>query len=142
MQIRKIARRKLVEEPINWAEKYTEKTSFLKEQFEDVIGEGSYFRFEGKNTQTGDEYYCIISPARIKKPIAKFFAGVRKLPASYSAGGKYFDSIDSAATYAHDTWGVPRPSKLKPYNSSSLVGIGRRVDEWKEKREGEEGKTR
>jgi len=125
------AREKLVEKDIRWKEVYTDKTSFLKEQFEAVVGPGSYFRFEGKDTGSGDSYYCILGPAKVRKPRAKFFAGVRKLPATYSAGGKYFDSMDAAATYAKETWGVPTPSSLKPYTSSQLVGISGKIDRWK-----------
>lgn len=124
------ARQKLIEKHITWHEKYTDKTDFLKRQFEDVIGPGSYFRFEGKSPE-GDEYYCIIGPAKVHAPRAKFFAGVRKLPATYSAGGKYFDSMDSAASYARETWGVPTPSNLKPYTSAQLYGISKKVLEWK-----------
>jgi len=125
------AKEKLVEKHISWSEKYTDKTAFLKRQFKDVVGPGSYFRFEGKSPE-GDEYYCIIGPAKVHAPRAKFFAGVRKLPATYSAGGKYFDSMDSAATYARETWGVPTPHDLKPYTSAQLYGISQKVLKWKE----------
>jgi len=129
------AREKLVEKDIKWGESYTEKTQFLKDQFEDIVGPGSYFRFEGKDNKSGDEYYCIIGPAKIHAPRAKFFAGVRKLPATFSAGGKYFDSLDAAATYARETWGVPTPKTLKPYTSAQLFDIAKKVDKWKEQRE-------
>ncbi len=130
-----IAREKLVEKDIRWGEVYTEKTQFLKDQFEEVIGPGSYFRFEGEDTGSGDRYYCIVGPAKIHKPRAKFFAGVRKLPATFSAGGKYFDSMDGAAKYARDTWGVPTPKALKPYTSGQLFGISKKIDKWKAQRE-------
>lgn len=133
--MKKEAREKLVEKDIRWGQVYTKKTQFLKDMFEDVIGPGSYFRFEGTDTGSGDSYYCIIGPAKIHKPRAKFFAGVRKLPATYSAGGKYFDSMDSAAKYAKETWGVPTPKELKPYNSSVLFGISSKTDRWKKRRE-------
>jgi len=135
MKIMKIitAREKLVEKNIKWKEAYTDKTLFLKEQFEEVVGEGSYFRFEGKDIDSSSEYYCIIGPAKVHAPRAKFFAGVRKLPATYSAGGKYFDSMDGAATYAKETWGIPIPSSLKPYTSAALYGISKKVDDYKEK---------
>lgn len=128
------AKEKLVEKHITWTEKYTDKTAFLKHQFKDVVGPGSYFRFEGKAPE-GEEYYCIIGPAKVHAPRAKFFAGVRKLPATYSAGGKYFDSMDSAATYARETWGVPTPRELKPYTSAQLFNISQKVTEWKAKYE-------
>jgi len=133
--MKKIAREKLVEKDIAWKESYTDKTTFLKEQFEFIIGPGSYFRFEGESMQDGDSYYCIIGPAKVHKPRAKFFAGVRKLPATYSAGGKYFDSMDGAATYAKETWGVPTPSTLKPYTSVHLYGISEKIINWKKNRE-------
>ncbi len=124
------SREKLVEKNIKWSESYTEKTEFLKRQFEDIIGPGCYYRFEGVSPE-GDEYYCILGPAKVHDPRAKFFAGVRKLPATYSAGGKYFDSMDTAATYARETWGVPTPKSLKPYTSAQLHGLSAKVHEWK-----------
>lgn len=130
-----VAREKLANKNIEWREAYTDKTDFLKEQFEATVGQGSYFRFEGVNIDNKDEYYCIIGPAGIKKPRAKFFAGVRKLPATYSAGGKYFDSLDSAAKYARETWGVPTPKSLKPYTSAYLHDISKKVDRWKAEKE-------
>lgn len=133
-----IAKEKLAEKNIEWTEAYTDKTLFLKEQFEDIIGPGSYFRFEGKDLDTKAEYYCIIGPANIHKPRAKFFAGVRRLPATYSAGGKYFDSMDGAANYAVETWGVPRPKNLKPYTSAALFGISGKIDKWKKRRDKQE----
>ena len=138
MDIIVLSKEKLVGKPIEWKEAYTEKTQYLKDQFEDVIGKGSYFRFEGKNTENGDEYYCIIGPAKIRTPIAKFFAGVRKLPATYSAGGKYFDSLDSAANYAHETWGTPLLKEMKPYTSAHLYRIADRIEKWKRRKERKE----
>ena len=129
------SRKKLVEHNIHWEEVYTDKTEFLKEQFEDVVGPGSYFRFEGKDMDDGDEYYCILGPAKVHKPRAKFFAGVRKMPATYSAGGKYFDSMDGAAKYAEETWGVKTPKDLKPYTSGHLFNISEKIKKWKESRE-------
>jgi hypothetical protein len=130
----KESKQKLAEKGITWKEEYTDKTQFLKDQFEDTVGPGSYFRFEGKSPD-GDEYYCIIGPAGIHKPQAKFFAGVRKLPATFSAGGKYFDSLDTAARYARETWGIKTPKSLKPYTQKQLFGIAKKVKEWKEERE-------
>jgi hypothetical protein len=130
-----LAREKLVEKDIEWKEAYTDKTLFLKEQFEDTIGPGSYFRFEGYDLDSGSSYYCIVGPAGIHKPRAKYFAGVRKLPATYSAGGKYFDSLDGAAKYAKETWGVPTPKSLRPYTAAYLYGISDKIDKWKDKRE-------
>jgi len=127
----KLSREKLVEKHIDWKEVYTQKTSFLKDMFEDVVGPGSYFRFEG-TSDDGIGYYCIIGPARVHHPRAKFFAGVRRLPATYSAGGKYFDSMSSAAQYAKETWGVSTPKSLKPYTAAQLYGISQKVEKWRE----------
>ena len=135
--MKKTAREKLVEKNIDWKEVYTQKTRFLKDMFEDVVGPGSYYRFEGTSDE-GIGYYCILGPARVHEPRAKFFAGVRRLPATYSAGGKYFDSMDAAARYAKETWGVPTPKTLKPYTSAQLFGISKKVDKWKEIHEEEE----
>lgn len=131
------AKEKLASKDITWKEAYTDKTLFLKEQFEDVVGPGSYFRFEGYDHGSGDSYYCILGPAKIHKPRAKFFAGVRKLPATFSAGGKYFDSMDGAASYARETWGVSTPKALKPYTSAHLYGISDKVEKWKAQRDDE-----
>jgi len=130
----KLARQKLVEKHINWEEVYTQKTKFLKDMFEEVVGQGSYFRFEGESDENV-WYYCIIGPARVHHPRAKFFAGVRRLPATFSAGGKYFDSMDGAARYAKETWGVDTPRALRPYTSAQLFGIGKKVEKWKENNE-------
>ena len=140
--MRKEAREKLVEKDIEWGQVYTDKTKFLKEMFSDVIGPGSYFRFEGTDSSSGDSYYCILGPAKIHKPRAKFFAGVRKLPATFSAGGKYFDSMDSAARYARETWGVPTPKELKPYTSSALYGIAKKTTSWKKQNEQKDERVR
>ena len=133
--MQKTAKEKLAEKNIKWVEAYTDKTQFLKDQFDATVGEGSYFRFEGVNIDTGDEYYCILSPANVHKPRAKFFAGVRKLPATYSAGGQYFDSMDRAAEYARETWGITIPDNLKPYTSAKLFGISKKIDDWKKHKE-------
>ena len=137
MKLIRFAREKLVEKDIDWKEVYTDKTLFLQDQFEAVVGPGSYFRFEGEDLGSGNRYYCIIGPAQIKKPRAKFFAGVRKMPATYSAGGKYFDSIDQAASYARETWGVPTPKSLRHYTAAQLHGIAPKVKAWKDQRERE-----
>lgn len=128
-----ISRKKLKEKNIQWVEKYTEKTIILKRMFNDILGPGSYYRFEGKSTIDNTEYYSIIGVAKVRDPIAKFFAGAKKLPATYNIGGKYFDSLDKAMSYAHDTWGIPWPKDLRPYNTPYLNGIKERAIRWQEK---------
>ena len=134
--LNRFAKTKLAEKPIVWSEAYTDRTKFLKEQFEDVIGSGSYFRFEGKDADTGDEYFVVVGPARVRAPKAMFFAGVRKLPSDYAAGGLYFAEMNEAMEYAQTTWGVPRPKDMGYYDASDLRGIGRRLREWRNEREG------
>lgn len=137
----KTAKKKLSEQRMRWEEKYTPKTAFLKRQFEDVVGPGSYFRFEGKS-EAGDEYYCILGPAKVKDPRAKWFAGIRKEPAKFAAGGKYFDSLDRAAVYALETWGVKTPKNLKPYTSAQLYGIKDKIEKWESENEEEKKEAR
>lgn len=138
----KTARKKLAELPIVWDEGYKDRNAFFKEQYEAVIGEGSYFRWNGKNTKTGDEYYVVVSPAHIHKPEPRWYAGVRKLPDTYSSYGEYFDSIDDAFKHAHETWGTPIPSDTKHYTSKDLKNLKKRCDEWKEERDKEEEKEK
>lgn len=132
------AKKKLAELPITWKEAYTDRTSFLREQFEDVIGPGSYFRWEGRNSETGDEYYVVVSPANIRKPKAMFFAGVRKLPSDYAAYGEEFSEIKEAVKYAAETWGTPIPANMRHYDSSDLKGLSKRIKDWKEARDTED----
>ena len=70
--MKRVAREKLAEKDIEWQQVYTDKTLFLKEQFEAVVGPGSYFRFEGEDLGSGDSYYCIIGPAKVHKPRQSF----------------------------------------------------------------------
>jgi hypothetical protein len=136
------ARTKLADRPVHWKEAYTPRTKLLKRQFGDIVGAGSYFRFEGSDTDTGDEYFVVVGPARIHSPKAEFFAGVRKLPSDFAAGGQYFPDMRRAMEYANQTWGVSVPSKIKNYGSSDLKGIKKKLDDWRDAHEGEESKAK
>lgn len=127
-----LAKTKLADRPVVWKEAYTKRTLFLKKQFHDVLGPGSYFRYEGHDTDTDDEYFVIVGPAKVHSPKSEFFAGVRKLPADYAAGGLYFHDLDEAMQYAHETWGVAIPKEIRYYDSDDLKGIGPKVKKWKE----------
>jgi len=130
----KTARTKLADRNMHWEETYTESTEKYKEMYEDIIGEGSYYRWEGKDVDSGEEYFAIVGPAKIKTPIASWFAGCRKLPADWAAGGKYFSEIKEAMKYANETWGITIPSDFDwGYDSGDLKKISDRMDEWKEK---------
>ena len=136
----KTARTKLSERNIHWEETYTERTISFKEMYEDIIGEGSYYRWEGKDADSGDGYFVVLSPANMKKPKARWFTGCRKLPSDWAAGGKYFSEIKEAMKYANETWGVPIPSDFKwGYDSGDLKGIGDKMDEWREESKVEAG---
>lgn len=111
------ARTKLADRNMVWKEAYTPRSLFLKKQFYDIVGPGSYFRFEGRDSDSGDEYYIVVSPAKIHSPNEQFFAGVRKLPADYAAGGVYFSDMKEAMEYATNTWGVAQPSDMRYYDS-------------------------
>lgn len=129
------AKTKLADRPVVWKEAYTPRTLYLKKQFHDVLGPGSYFRFEGHDTDTSDDYFVVVGPAKVHKPKAEFFAGVRKLPADFSAGGLYFHDMKEAMEYAHDTWGVISPSEMEYYDSVDLKGIGQKVEKWKDEQD-------
>ena len=131
---------KLANRPIVWKEAYTKKTLFLKKQFHDIIGPGSYFRYEGHDSDTGDNYFVVVGPAKVHSPKSEYFAGVRKLPANYAAGGKYFHDMKEAAEYANETWGIPIPSSMRYYDSSDLKNIGAKVKKWKEHQDEDDGR--
>jgi len=132
------ARKKLASRPISWAEMYTEDTAYFKVMYEDVVGSGSYFRYEGTDAETGDEYYVVIGPAKMKSPEARFFAGVRKLPSDFAAGGKYFSSIGEAFKYANETWGIHVPNSLHDYTAKDIKGLAKSMKEWRETHSKEE----
>ena len=50
-----LAKTKLADRPLVWKEAYTKHAVFLKRQFHEVLGPGSYFRWEGHDTETDDE---------------------------------------------------------------------------------------
>jgi len=127
-----LAKTKLADRPLVWKEAYTKHAVFLKRQFHEVLGPGSYFRWEGHDTETDDEYFVVVGPAKVHDPKAFFFAGVRKLPADYAAGGYYFHDMKEAAEYASTTWGVPSPLGMRFYDSADLKGISEKVKEWKD----------
>lgn len=113
------------ERGIRWTEKYSEKSSDLKQEMRKQIGEGSYFRWEGHDYTTGNDYYVVISPGYSIKKGYFFFAGLRKMPANHGASGKKFSTQEEALNYAITRWKIPRPLEkpAKRYTRDDLVNV-------------------
>lgn len=109
---------------IHWQEKYTDKSAYLKEQFDKQVGPGSYFRWEGHDHVTGADYYTVVTPGYSKKHGYHFFAALRKMPAENGASGKKFKTQGEAMSYAIDKWRVPPPQEppAARYTADDLVG--------------------
>ena len=109
---------------IKWEEAYGDKSLYLKKSFEEQVGPGSYFRWEGHDSTTGEDYYVVVTPGFSKKKGFHFFAALRKMPAKNGASGKKFRTQAEALSYAYDTWRVPPPKTKphKPYIVNDLKG--------------------
>lgn len=107
---------------IRWEESYSDKSLYLKKQFEDQVGPGSYFRWEGHDSTSGSDYYAVVTPGFSKNHGYHFFAALRKIPADHGASGKKFKTQAEALSYAYDTWRVPPPKveRHKPYIAQDL----------------------
>jgi hypothetical protein len=122
--LKKYSAKRIKDRGIHWKEQYTKKTSALKKKFDDDLGEGSYFRWEGYDSTTGNTYYIVAGPGYSKTKGKLFFSGIRKMPAEYSPNGEYFPTLRKAITYARDMWGIRFPKNFKrDYRSSDLVNI-------------------
>lgn len=120
----KTAGKRIKDRGIHWKETYTEKTLEHKEKYEEEIGPGSYFRWEGHDNTTGNDYYIVAGPGQSKTKGKLFFSGIRKLPAEYSPNGEYFNTLRKALVYAKDMWGVRLPPGFKQeYTSENLVNV-------------------
>ncbi|MCK9433816.1 MAG: hypothetical protein M0R32_03120 [Candidatus Cloacimonetes bacterium] len=132
IQITKTARKKLADKSVSWEEIYTPDTAYFKAMYDDILGKGSYFRFEGKDSETGDWHMVVVAPAKMHDPQSKFFAGQRKLPSDYSASGEYFPDLKQALNHANNHWGITFPSDANlGLSSGDLKGIGDKADEWR-----------
>jgi len=127
----KTAARRIRDRNINWEEAYTERTEPLKKRYENNIGPGSYYRWEGHDYTTNSDYYVICSPARTKDLKKSFFAGIKKLPFDwrnfeskvYSPYGKYFDNISSALSFLSDKYRIPYPKNQFNYTLNHLLNV-------------------
>lgn len=93
----------------------------LKKKFLKELGPGSYFRFEGHDNTTGNDYYIVVGPGYSKTKGKMFFAGIRKLPGEYSPNGEYFRSLRRAMSYAKEMWAVRFPKDFKDYTQEHLA---------------------
>lgn len=109
---------------IRWEEIYGDKSLYLKQQFEEQVGPGSYFRWEGHDSTSGADYYAVVTPGFSNNHGFHFFAALRKMPAKNGASGKKFKTQAEALSYAYDTWRVPPPKTKphKPYIARDLEG--------------------
>jgi hypothetical protein len=120
----KVAGTPIKDRGIRWVETYGDKSAYLKQEFEQQVGQGSYFRWEGHDSTTGTDYYVVVSPGYSKEHGYHFFAGLRKMPANQGASGKKFGTQREAMGYAIDKWRTPPPQTKpgKPYTADDLVG--------------------
>jgi hypothetical protein len=117
------AAKRIKDRGIIWKEQYTKKTLSMKKRFEKEIGPGSYFRFEGHDNTTGNDYYIVCGPGHSKTKGNLFFTGIRKLPGEYSPNGEYFKTHRKAMLYAKDMWGVRFPKDFQDYTQEDLVTV-------------------
>lgn len=110
----KKAGKPIKERGINWTETYGDKSAYLKREFEEQVGPGSYFRWEGHDYTTGTDYYVVVAPGFSKEHGYHFFAGLRKMPADHGASGKKFTTQREALSYAAEMWRVPKPTTMPP----------------------------
>ena len=115
------ASKRIRDRGIIWKEKYTKKSYSLKKKFLKELGEGSYFRWEGHDNTTGNDYYIVVGPGFSKTKGKMFFAGIRKLPGEYSPNGEYFGSLRRAMSYAKEMWNVRFPKNFKDYTQEDLA---------------------
>jgi hypothetical protein len=123
------SRRRIKDRGINWKEQYHERSAGLKKRFDNAIGRGAYYRWEGHDYTTDSDYFVVVGPAVKKHGQKSFFVGIKKLPPKwerkkvYAPSGKYFPSIMSALSYASKMWGIRFPKNQKNYTLSDLVDV-------------------
>lgn len=113
---------------IIWKEHYREKSDDLKRRFDEQIGPGSYYRWEGHDYTTNSDYFVVVGPAQTKEGRKQFFAGIKKLPDDpektvYAPYGDYFPSIMAALSHASEKWDVRIPQGQPNYTVAELAPI-------------------
>lgn len=119
------SRRRLKDRNIRWKESYHDRSAQAKKKFEKMLP-GSYFRWEGKDYESGHWYYVVVGPAISKRYGKAFFAGNKKMPRdprkkAYSPTGEYFSSLSAALRHAHDMWGVQFPQGAGSWSKADLA---------------------
>lgn len=129
--IKEASRKRIRDRGIKWDESYHERSAPLKKRFNETIGPGSYYRWEGHDYTTNSDYFVVVGPAIQRSGQKSFFAGVKKLPEgykrrkskTYAPSGKYFTNIMSALSHAVEMWGVSFPHGQQKYDQSNLANI-------------------
>lgn len=124
-------RKRIKDRGIKWEEIYRERSKPLKKKFEEQVGPGAYYRWEGHDYTTNSIYYVVVGPSMQHNVGKVFFAGIKKIPIeeftkdpdtkTYSPYGEYFPTMKGALIYASQRWGTPVPKGQVPYNRESLV---------------------
>lgn len=119
---------KIKDRGIKWEERYHDKSEPLKKRLDKLIGQGSYYRWEGHDNYTDSDYFVVVGPAITKEGHKKWFAGNKKLPKDpekkqFAPTGEYFTNIMSALSHASEKWGVPMPKGQPPYDENTLRNI-------------------
>ncbi|MFW6121108.1 MAG: hypothetical protein ACOC80_09455, partial [Petrotogales bacterium] len=86
--LRKFSAKRIKDRHILWHEKYRERSKPLKKKLDKLIGEGSYYRWEGHDYTTNSDYFVVVGPAQEKSGKKSFFAGIKKLPPRYKRDKK------------------------------------------------------
>ena len=112
---------------------YRERSAPLKKRFNKLLGEQSYYRWEGHDSVvTGSDYFVVVGPAIERSGQKSFFAGIKKLPfgykfekkiKAYAPNGKYFPTMISALSHASKMWGTPFPPDQTDYTRDDLESV-------------------
>jgi len=127
--LNKQAGKRIKDRGIHWEEAYKEKSAPLKKRFDEEVGAGSYYRWEGHDFTTDSDYFIVVGPSITKFGKKSFFAGIKKLPPKfkrkkvYAPDGEYFPTIISAISHAKEKWGIPFPKNQINYKSQDLDDV-------------------
>jgi len=121
--------RRIKDRGIQWQEQYREKSDDLKHRYEQILGPGSYYRWEGHDYTTNSDYFVVAGPAMTKEGRKMFFAGIKKLPPGedpskhFAPAGEYFGSMNGALSHASEKWGIRFPQGNPNYQKEQLAPL-------------------